>query len=96
MEDKYSKGEGQGPLCNSNNTDGSASTQVSKEEYARVGSAVLCEQLQKQLEEAGRRPYVIPVGGSNAIGTWGYIAAVEEILSQAGKGAFSDIVMVRG
>ena len=60
-----------------------------------MGSAALCENLQKQLEETGKRPYVIPIGGSNAIGTWGYIAAMEEILVQAGKGAFTDIVMVR-
>ena len=67
---------------------------MSKEEYERVGSGALCENVKKQLEETGRHPYVIPVGGSNAIGTWGYIAAMEEILGQAGKGAFTDIVMV--
>ena len=33
-------------------------------------------------EQQGRKPYCIPVGGSNAIGTWGYIAAVHELLTQ--------------
>ena len=31
---------------------------------------------------AGERPYVIPVGGSNAIGTFGYVAATLEIVEQ--------------
>ncbi|HEY8601153.1 MAG TPA: D-cysteine desulfhydrase family protein [Thermomicrobiales bacterium] len=30
----------------------------------------------------GERPYVIPVGGSNAIGTFGYVAATLEIVEQ--------------
>ncbi len=28
---------------------------------------------------AGRRPYVIPEGGSNALGSWGYVAAAHEL-----------------
>jgi D-cysteine desulfhydrase len=33
-----------------------------------------------RLTRAGRRPYVIPEGGSNALGAWGYLrAAVEEL-----------------
>jgi D-cysteine desulfhydrase len=31
------------------------------------------------LRAAGRRPYVIPEGGSNALGAWGYIACAEEL-----------------
>ncbi len=33
--------------------------------------------------EAGRRPYIIPVGGSNAIGASAYVAAMDEAVRQA-------------
>jgi len=36
-----------------------------------------------RLEARGRTPYVIPVGGSNAVGTVGYVAAALEISAQA-------------
>jgi D-cysteine desulfhydrase len=39
-------------------------------------------ELARQLEAEGRRPYVIPVGGSNAIGALGYVAAMFEIVEQ--------------
>lgn len=35
-----------------------------------------------ELRAAGERPYIIPVGGSNAIGTLGYVAATLEIMGQ--------------
>lgn len=66
--------------------------QVTKEEYTKVGSKQLGRQLEEQLKAQGRKPYVIPVGGSDAIGTLGYLAATQEILDQAGKGAFTDII----
>ncbi|MDZ7582787.1 MAG: D-cysteine desulfhydrase family protein [Deltaproteobacteria bacterium] len=31
------------------------------------------------LRQAGRRPYIIPEGASNALGAWGYIGAAEEL-----------------
>lgn len=34
------------------------------------------------LEEAGAKPYVIPIGGSNALGTLGYVDCYFEILKQ--------------
>ena len=67
---------------------------MTKEEYARVGSKRLGQQLEEQLRQQGKKPCVIPVGGSDAIGTFGYLAATQEILEQAGKGAFTDIVNV--
>ncbi|CAK0786246.1 hypothetical protein CVIRNUC_009459 [Coccomyxa viridis] len=70
--------------------------QVTKEEYARVGSKQLGQQLEEQLRQQGKKPCVIPVGGSDAIGTFGYLAATQEILEQAGKGAFTDIVNACG
>lgn len=38
--------------------------------------------LADELRAAGRSPYVIPVGGSNAVGTLGYIAAMFELAQQ--------------
>lgn len=67
---------------------------MTKEEYAKVGGKKLGEQLEQQLKAQGRKPYVIPVGGSDAIGTFGYLAATQEILDQAGKEAFTDIINV--
>ncbi|KAF9624709.1 hypothetical protein IFM89_013247 [Coptis chinensis] len=55
---------------------------VSKEEYANTGSEVLTNLLKERLIREGKRPYVIPVGGSNSLGTWGYIEAVREIEEQ--------------
>jgi D-cysteine desulfhydrase len=55
-------------------------------EYGRVGSLVLvqrlCAYLEQQQNEATFKVYPIPVGGSNAVGTWGYIHAVDELLQQ--------------
>ena len=39
-------------------------------------------ELARQLEAEGRQPYVIPVGGSNAIGALGYVAAMYELMDQ--------------
>jgi len=39
----------------------------------------------EQLEAEGRRPYVIPYGGSNPVGASGYAAAMEELLAQCAE-----------
>jgi 1-aminocyclopropane-1-carboxylate deaminase/D-cysteine desulfhydrase-like pyridoxal-dependent ACC family enzyme len=39
--------------------------------------------VQRLREQQGLRPYYIPVGGSNALGCWGYLQAVEELRLQA-------------
>jgi D-cysteine desulfhydrase len=39
-------------------------------------------QTARELGAAGRTPYVVPYGGSNAIGASGYTAAMEELLTQ--------------
>ncbi|TWT75975.1 L-cysteate sulfo-lyase [Posidoniimonas polymericola] len=41
------------------------------------------QELAGELGAAGRTPYVIPIGGSNAIGAVGYVAAMDELLGQA-------------
>ncbi|KAI8542576.1 hypothetical protein RHMOL_Rhmol08G0148400 [Rhododendron molle] len=73
---------------------------VSKEEYAKTGSLALTNLLKEKLISEGRKPYVIPVGGSNSLGTWGYIEAVREIEQQLqtgnGKAEFDDIVVACG
>ena len=54
--------------------------------------------LAEQLEKEGRKPYLIPVGGTNVIGALGYIACVQEILEQVAEmGARIDqIVLTSG
>ena len=41
------------------------------------------DQIAAELRERGRRPYVIPLGGSNPIGALGYAAAARELVDQA-------------
>ncbi|ERN11111.1 putative D-cysteine desulfhydrase 1, mitochondrial [Amborella trichopoda] len=71
---------------------------VSKEEYAKIGSVALGNLLKERLISKGRRPYVIPVGGSNSLGTWGYIEAIREIEQQSQQMGlcFDDIVVACG
>ncbi len=44
--------------------------------------ALRMEAAAERLRRAGRKPYVIPVGGSNELGTWGYIDAAREAKEQ--------------
>jgi len=39
-------------------------------------------QVADQLAKAGKKPYVIPVGGSNSIGAVGYVTAMQELANQ--------------
>ena len=39
-------------------------------------------QIAEKLRSEGRRPYIIPFGGSNAIGAMGFVAAVNELKNQ--------------
>lgn len=41
------------------------------------------ERVVQELRDAGRRPYLIPYGGSNAVGVLGYAAAAREVTEQA-------------
>ncbi len=40
------------------------------------------EEVAEQLESNGERPYIIPGGGSNAIGAFGYVSATLELVGQ--------------
>jgi len=57
-------------------------------EVVWVGARPLTEamsQVAEELQAAGRRPYVVPYGGSNPIGASGYVAAMEELLAQCAE-----------
>eukprot|EP00210_Caulerpa_lentillifera_P005683 g5435.t1 len=73
---------------------GSHIHQVSKGEYQQYGQKELCHRLERDLIDAGKRPYVIPVGGTNALGTWGYMECIHEILNQSKE--FTDIIIACG
>lgn len=51
-------------------------------EYGRLGSTEMVRRVCDYLMSKGRKPYGIPVGGSNALGSWGYIEAVDELRTQ--------------
>jgi D-cysteine desulfhydrase len=73
---------------------------ISRRDYADR-SAVL-EAHAARLRSAGRRPYVIPEGGSNALGSLGYVEAMREVRAQldaglgGGPAAFDEIVHACG
>lgn len=75
---------------------------VTKEEYARFGQAKLGETLVASLRAKGKNPMLIPVGGSNRIGAWGYLNCVEELRQQFSDAKehldrpFTDIAMACG
>ena len=55
---------------------------VSPEQYGARDE--LFRQLTVELAARGRRPYLIPEGGSNALGAWGYVQCVAELRAQLG------------
>ncbi|KAK7320216.1 hypothetical protein RJT34_04952 [Clitoria ternatea] len=69
---------------------------VSKHDYANIGALTLTNLLKQNLINQGRTPYVVPLGGSNPLGTWAYIEAIREIENQVHTATpdvkFDDIV----
>lgn len=55
---------------------------VSPAEYNQDGQVKLCRELEEKLVAEGKCPYVIPVGGSNNVGVWGYMEFVREYFLQ--------------
>jgi 1-aminocyclopropane-1-carboxylate deaminase/D-cysteine desulfhydrase-like pyridoxal-dependent ACC family enzyme len=53
---------------------------VAEDEAAKVA------EVSAQLTERGRRPYVIPIGGSSPIGALGYVAGTLELVTQLSSG----------
>lgn len=57
---------------------------VSDEEFsAKGGWGLVCELKEKLEKEQGAKPYPFPSGGSNDVGTWGYVQAIAEIEQQS-------------
>jgi D-cysteine desulfhydrase len=51
--------------------------------------------MSSELADQGRRPYVIPEGGSSALGAWGYVACAEELAADlAALGPRRDTTLV--
>lgn len=50
---------------------------IPRTDWPRRGELLAAEA--ERLRAAGKRPYVIPEGGSNAMGSWGYISAAQEL-----------------
>jgi D-cysteine desulfhydrase family pyridoxal phosphate-dependent enzyme len=72
-------------------------------EYGRLGSNELvrrlCAYIESEGEKNNNRPYPIPVGGSNGLGSWGYINGVYELLQQwesSGFGSLDHVVFACG
>ncbi len=57
---------------------------ISPAQYRERGP--LMAEVARELERAGRRPYVIPEGGSNGLGALGYVRAMEEVRRQIDLG----------
>jgi len=66
-------------------------------EYGRVGSDELVSRLCKYIErKENKKVYAIPVGGSNALGSWGYIEGVQEVMKQLNAEKMDHIVFASG
>jgi D-cysteine desulfhydrase len=67
---------------------------ITPEEYAKrqsiMGGAA------EELKKTGRRPYPIPEGGSNALGAWGYVSMLEELVEQGFGERIDHIVSATG
>ncbi len=47
------------------------------------------EEVAESLKAHGRRPYIVPYGGSNPVGVCGYVAAMEELMAQMAREGIS-------
>ena len=52
-------------------------------------SGAMMPEVARELEKKGRKPYIIPLGGSNALGSLGYVSCVEELTRQAAEDGVS-------
>ena len=72
-------------LLNEHESQPSRTSFLNNYKYGRLGSNKLvqgvCDHLQFKSKEFNK-PYPIPVGGSNGIGSWGYINGVDELMNQ--------------
>jgi D-cysteine desulfhydrase len=70
---------------------------ISPEDYKNKRMEIM-ENIKKEFEDKGLKPYIIPEGASNGIGTFGYYVAMEEIIEQQKKMGihFDGIVLAVG
>ena len=57
---------------------------VSHDEYARRGA--MMDSVAVELRDRGKRPYVVPEGGSNGLGALGYVECMREVAGQMRHG----------
>jgi D-cysteine desulfhydrase len=57
---------------------------ITREQYSQERNQLMAAEAARLEREEGARPYVLPEGGSNALGAWGYIEAVRELHGQLG------------
>jgi D-cysteine desulfhydrase len=62
-----------------NHLAGSELVWITPDEY-RAREALFQREAQR-LTDVGRRPYIIPEGGSTALGAWGYVTAMQELVA---------------
>jgi D-cysteine desulfhydrase family pyridoxal phosphate-dependent enzyme len=73
-----------------------ASTYLVPREPYLTGLLPRMQLVQRELTRAGKTPYLIPVGGSNLMGFWGYLDAFDELLEQGLGEQFDDLVLATG
>ena len=69
---------------------------ISRADYARRSEGMA--RVATELEAKGRKPYVVPEGGSNGLGSLGYVECMREVAEQlraglAGSGAPFDVIV---
>lgn len=74
---------------------GATITTLSPQRFQRASTTVM-EELKAWYDQEGLPAYILPMGASNAIGTFGYVVAYEEILSQEGRRPFDAILCAVG
>jgi D-cysteine desulfhydrase len=99
VEDAVLEGRATPPLSGNVLLDRMAGAQVrlvSRADYAQRGAVM--ESAASELRIAGKRPYVVPEGGSSGLGSLGYVACMREVREQmqlglAGGEAPFDVVV---
>ena len=71
-----------------------ADIQVVEAPHYQRHLAELLEQTAERHRLLGRNPLIIPTGGSNGIGIWGYIAAARELLTDFSHQGITDAAVV--
>lgn len=55
---------------------------ITKEQYSKERNQLMAAEAERLLQAEKKRAYVIPEGGSNALGAWGYVEAMRELRAQ--------------